>query len=60
MGLEIIEQELNPSLLQQDLDDFDEEDGGAKPMSVDARRKLEDKIEELRLMREMKEFDFDG
>ena len=59
MGLEIIEQELNPGLLQQDLDDFDEEES-TKPIGVDARRKLEEKIEELRLMREMKEFDFDG
>lgn len=26
---------------------------------TDSRRRLEDKIEELRLMREMREFDFD-
>ena len=59
MGLEIIEQDINPGLMQQDVDDFVDEES-AKPLSVDARRKLEDKIEELRLMREMKEFDFDG
>ncbi|ABD81450.1 PA3496 family putative envelope integrity protein [Saccharophagus degradans] len=27
--------------------------------SIDSRRRLEDKIEELRLRREMQEFDFD-
>ena len=59
MGLEIIKPDINLDLMQQDIDAFVDEES-AKPLGVDARRKLEDKIEELRLMREMKEFDFDG
>lgn len=57
MGLEVIEQDINPGVLQ-DIDEFDDDDGPVA--SVDARRKLEDKIEELRLMRELREFDFDA
>ena len=57
MGLEVIEQDINPGVLQ-DIDEFDDADGPVA--NVDARRKLEDKIEELRLMRELREFDFDA
>lgn len=57
MGLEVIEQDINPGVLQ-DIDEFEDEDAPAA--NVDARRKLEDKIEELRLMRELREFDFDA
>lgn len=32
---------------------------GTQLEQVDARRRLEDKLEELRLRREMREFDFD-
>ena len=32
---------------------------GARLNNTDARRRLEDKIEELRLKKEMQEFDFD-
>ena len=44
-----------------DLHLFDdtEQDADPGPGSVDARRKLEDKLEELRLQRDLKEFDFD-
>ena len=39
--------------------DDSEEEASVSPSSVDARRKLEDKLEELRLQRDLKEFDFD-
>ena len=32
---------------------------GVHQVNTDARRRLENKMEELRLMRELKEFDFD-
>lgn len=58
MALEIIEQDINPNVLQ-DVDDFFEQ-GDEKVVDLDARRRLEDKIEEMRLRRELREFDFDG
>lgn len=57
MGLEVLEIDVNPNLIQ-DVDDFVDEEN-LKVISVDSRRRLEEKIEELRLMREMQEFDFD-
>ncbi len=45
--------------------DFDGESDNAevghlvRSVDIDARRRLEDKIEEMRLRREMQEFDFD-
>jgi hypothetical protein len=54
MGLEV---------LDDTLDNGDDEDLTAVVSThagnLDARRRLEDKIEELRLRREMREFDFD-
>lgn len=55
MGLEVLDHTLDNG--------YDEEviaavnDGQAT--NLDARRRLEDKMEELRLLREMREFDFD-
>ena len=58
MALEIIEQDINPNMLQ-DVDElFDQGEKGV--VDIDARRRLEDKIEEMRLRRELKEFDFDN
>lgn len=55
MGLEILDHTLDNG--------YDEEVTSAATTQVtgnlDARRRLEDKIEELRLRREMREFDFD-
>ena len=54
MGLEV---------LDNSLDNGYEEDVvaavNARDANLDARRRLEEKIEELRLRREMREFDFD-
>ncbi|WP_053979365.1 hypothetical protein [Marinagarivorans algicola] len=59
MGLEILEGDMSLQLMQQDIDDFVEQESD-RVMGVDSRRRLENKIDELRLLREMKEFDFDG
>ena len=59
MGLEVIEQDSAVGGFSVDADEmFDEKT--TKAMNIDARRRLEEKIEELRLQREMKEFDFDA
>ena len=57
MALEIVNEDINIHALH----DVDEMFDQAEPCSVDldARRRLEDKIEEMRLRREMQEFDFD-
>ena len=59
MGLEVIEQDSAVSGFNADADEMFEEKT-TKALNVDARRRLEEKIEELRLQREMKEFDFDA
>ena len=61
MGIEVIEQDGAFESIQSDIGEFIEENEAKNPkVKVDARRKLEDKLEELRLSREMKEFDFDA
>lgn len=57
MALQIIEQDININVLQ-DVDEVFEQ-SEKKVVDIDARRRLEDKIEEMRLRRELKEFDFD-
>ncbi len=59
MGLEILEGDMSLQLMQQDIDDFVEQESD-RVIGVDSRRRLENKIDELRLLREMQEFDFDG
>lgn len=55
MGVEALESEVMPNIAIMD-DDFVQDE----PVNgTDARRRLEDKIEELRLKREIQEFDFD-
>ncbi len=59
MGVEVLDTTLEASdLTVEEL--FD--DGGAKAgkLNVDARRRLEDKLEDLRLQRELREYDFDA
>lgn len=61
MGVETIGSgmDVNPHLVDGIVDD-DDQDTSLKGMyNLDARRRLEDKIEELRLKREMRDFDFD-
>ncbi len=56
MGVEVLD-----SSMDFDGDDMADavEARGNKPMDIDARRRLEDRLEEMRLRREMREFDFD-
>lgn len=63
MGVETIgsDMDVTPHLVDGIMDDNDnDKDTSLKDMySLDARRRLENKIEELRLKREMQDFDFD-
>ncbi|WP_075185541.1 hypothetical protein [Teredinibacter haidensis] len=62
MGIEVLDSspDLNNVILENTIEDTFEDDSGVGAISViDARRKLENKIEEMRLLREMQEFDFD-
>ena len=61
MGVETIGSgmDINPHLVDALMDDEDDDTSSKSTFSLDARRRLEDKIEELRLKREMREFDFD-
>lgn len=64
MGIEVLDSssDLSNVILEGAIDsELDDEDEGSEVASftVDARRRLENKIEELRLMKETQEFDFD-
>jgi len=55
MGIETLQSDINVgvAIIEESLLDIQPING------TDARRRLEDKMEELRLLRELKEFDFD-
>ena len=57
VAIEIIEQDVNINVLH-DVEELFESNASVR-VDLDARRRLEDKIEEMRLRRELKEFDFD-
>jgi len=64
MGIEVLDSSagLNSVILEaaiDDLDDSEEEGSSGAGSAMDARRRLENKIEELRLLKEVQEFDFD-
>ena len=61
MGVETIGSgmDVNPHLVDGIMDDSDQDISLKDMYGLDARRRLEDKIEELRLKREMQDFDFD-
>jgi len=64
MGIEVLDSssDLSNVILEGAIDsELDDEDEGSdvSNFTVDARRRLENKIEELRLMKETQEFDFD-
>lgn len=56
MGVEVLDSTLD---FGGDLSDDREEAASLKSVDIDARRRLEDKLEEMRLRREVQEFDFD-
>lgn len=57
MGVEVFDSSVDPDV-SDDLYDNDEPLTSVRT-GVDARRKLEDKLEEMRLERELRDFDFD-
>lgn len=58
MGVEVLDSSLDPVDLIDDI--FDDEDDVSSPRyGLDARRRLEDKLEEIRLQRELRDFDYD-
>lgn len=59
MGVEVLDSTLEVEEASTTEERF--EDDGVKPAKVDtdARRRLEDKLEELRLQKELREYDFD-
>ncbi|SMF36381.1 hypothetical protein SAMN02745866_02337 [Alteromonadaceae bacterium Bs31] len=62
MGIEVLDSssDLNNVILEGAIDDLDDSDEGpvSEGISLDARRRLENRIEELRLRKEVQEFDF--
>lgn len=60
MGVGVLDSTLDTTEIALD-DIFDADSRPAKGSSnnLDARRRLEDKIEELRLQRELRDFDYD-
>jgi hypothetical protein len=59
MGVEVLDSTLEVE--EASTEERFEDDGSAKPAKVDtdARRRLEDKLEELRLQKELREYNFD-
>lgn len=56
MGVEVLDSNLD---FVGDMMDDSEAAAAVKVVDIDARRRLEDKLEEMRLRREVQEFDFD-
>lgn len=58
MGVEVLDTSLDSGDLGDDI--FEDDDVVKSPRyGVDARRRLEDKLEEMRLQRELRDYDFD-
>lgn len=57
MGVGVLDSTLDTELSLDDI--FDADSDTTSGSNLDARRRLEDKIEELRLQRELREFDYD-
>lgn len=58
MGVEVLDSTLEVNDLSAD-DVFEEESPKSPKLNVDARRRLENKLEEMRLQRELRNYDFD-
>ncbi len=58
MGVEVLDATIDATELSAD-DVFEEESPKTAKLNVDARRRLENKLEELRLQRELRSYDFD-
>ncbi len=58
MGVEVIDSTLEVEEVMVD-ERFEEESVKSPKTDIDARRRLEDKLEQMRLQRELQEYDFD-
>lgn len=58
MGVGVLDSTLDTTEISID-DIFDAESPMTPAGNIDARRRLEDRIEELRLQRELRDYDFD-
>ncbi len=58
MGVGVLDSTLDNTEISID-DIFDVENTSTANTNMDARRRLEDRIEELRLQRELRDFDYD-
>lgn len=59
MGVEVLDSTLEVVEETTSEERFDEEAVKAPKTDVDARRRLEDKLEEMRLQKELRDYDFD-
>jgi len=57
MSVQILDAGYEPTLVN--MEEFDEDNLVGKRVGLDARRRLEDRREDLRLQKEIQEFDFD-
>lgn len=57
MSVEVLDSNMDPEVGDEMYDE--EESVKSASQGLDARRKLEDKLEELRLQRELQDYDFD-
>lgn len=58
MGVEVLDATIDATELSAD-EVFEEENAKTGKLNVDARRRLENKLEEMRLQRELRSYDFD-
>lgn len=58
MGVEVLDATIDATELSAD-EVFEEESAKNGKLNVDARRRLENKLEEMRLQRELRNYDFD-
>lgn len=58
MGVEVLDSTLEASELTVE-DIFEESSPKSSKVNVDARRRLEDKLEEMRLQKELRDYDYD-
>ena len=63
MGVEVLDSsmEINDLIMDESMMGIEDDKDGQSAIvnQIDARRRLENKLEEMRLLREVQEFDFD-
>lgn len=58
MGVKILDTSYEPDYIP--MNEYDDENVVTKKIGLDARRRLENRKEELRLQRELRDYDFDN